>query len=110
MVWPKKAIPATCQRAHSLCRDRATLDCHLVHLLGFFNPQYYKAAALFESVPDWLRFLESRGLIDAPQREATLRDVSAMAADLLRILSSDTYDPGLKQSMERWHENAGLSG
>jgi hypothetical protein len=107
---PAKAKPGPRPPVHPLCPDRDTLDRHLVHLLGFFNPQYYKAAALFESIPDWLRFLESRGLIDAKQRETTLRDVSGLAADLLKIWSSDTYDPALKQSIERWHENTGLRG
>jgi hypothetical protein len=69
--------------------------------------KYYKATALFELIPAWLRFLEARGLIDASRREATLSDLSGIRDDLLKLWETPDSDPVLRQAMERWNEDAG---
>jgi hypothetical protein len=94
---------------HLLCPDRGTLDRFLVNLLNLFSWQTYKAAAIFELLPAWLRFLESRGLIDPQQHAKTLHELDGMAADMVKVLSNYPSDPALRLAAERWRENAGLS-
>ena len=96
-------------RRSLLCPDRGTLDRFLVRFLSFFSFQRYPAAATFKFVPAWLRFLESRGLIDAEQRSQTLSELRGLATDLRVVWEKHTADPALDLGIERWRENAGLS-
>ncbi len=99
---PKRITKPKKRRApHPLCPDRQTLDQFLGEMLGFINPQFYKAAATLELIPAWLRFLESRHLIDAHVREQTLTNLQDLPAAMGRALA-DFPDPALRQAMERW--------
>lgn len=93
---------------HPLCPDRATLDRHLADLLHLFNMQPHKAAALFELVPAWLRFLEGRELIDSQQRQQTLSELTSLNADLTVFWTRYNTDPALWLAAQRWQEEAGL--
>jgi hypothetical protein len=105
-----KRKPKTVSTRRSLlCPDRGTLDRFLVRFLSFFSFRCYPAAATFELVPAWLRFLESRGLIDAEQRTQTLSELRGLATDLHKVWEKHTADPALELGIERWRENAGLS-
>src|ERR1043165_5831328 len=83
---PKKKLPPPPKPGHPLCPERVTLDTHLTGLVGFLNGMYHTATALFELMPGWLRFLESRSLIDADRREKTIQELRPLHADLLRVL------------------------
>ncbi|MBT9149131.1 MAG: hypothetical protein DDT27_00553 [Dehalococcoidia bacterium] len=89
---------------HPLCPDRSTLERYFVRLLNFINPQRYKVAATFELLPAWLRFLESRQLIDAQQREKTLHELQGLAIELIKVWKRYPGDPALQREMERWRE------
>jgi hypothetical protein len=102
-----KSIPKPTGRSdHGLCPDRDTLDHYLAQLFNFINPQYYKAAATFELVPAWLRFLESRQIIDAQQRTKTLFELRGLDTELLKVLERHLPDPALSIGVRRWRENA----
>ncbi len=62
---PKLKLPKPPRPAHPLCPERVTLDVHLAQMMDLMNGLYHSAAALFQAMPAWLRFLESRRLIDA---------------------------------------------
>jgi hypothetical protein len=83
-------------------------DRYLGELLNFINPHHYKAAAMMELVPAWLRFLESRQLIDAQQRKKTLNELRGLDAELLKIWQQYPADPALRQGMEHWQDSAEL--
>ena len=110
VMRPKRRKPKPKPRkpAHLLCPDRSTLNRYLARLLGFINPQHYKAAATLELVPAWLRFLESRQLLDAPRRSKTLLDLCGLDTELLKVWKKYPSDPALQQGMERWREYAGI--
>ena len=92
--------------AHPLVPDHERLDRYLGGLLGLFNQLYYHAAALFEVLPAWLRFLESHHLIDAALRVQTLRDVDDLMEPLCNICSKFADDPTLHQALLRWRDKA----
>ena len=52
-------------------------------------------------IPAWLRFLESRQLIEAAQHQATLQELEGLAADLLKVVK-DHADPALAHAVEQW--------
>jgi hypothetical protein len=85
---------------HLLCPDYQRLDRFLGGLLDFINPQHYEAAATFELMPAWLRFLESRHLIDAPQHARTLSVLRGMSDSLLKLWKNYSSDPALYQAMQ----------
>jgi hypothetical protein len=91
---PKAAVPE-----HLLCPDRRTLDAYLAGLNLDFSAQNYRIAATFELIPAWLRFLVSRGLIDAQQREQTLGELSALGRDLRKMFAEYQADPALQQAV-----------
>jgi hypothetical protein len=89
---------------HVLCPDRGTLDRYLGRLLNFINPQRYKAAATLELIPAWLRFLESRQLIDAEERSKTMLDLRGLDTELLKVWQGYPADPALQRGLEGWRD------
>ena len=95
----QKQRPKVTAPEHLLCPDRRTLDAYLAGLNLDFSPRNYRIAATFELVPAWLRFLESRGLIDAGRREQTLDELSALGHDLRAMFAKYQADPALQQAV-----------
>jgi GGDEF domain-containing protein len=102
---PQSHPKSVAGRRHPLCPDRGSFERFLVELLQLIFAQPYKAAAVFELAPAWLRFLESRGLIDAPQRAATLADLRGIDTALLKYWDQHPADPALRAGTARWREN-----
>jgi len=94
------------QYAHQLVPDHERLDRFLGGLLGFLNQLYYRTAAVFALIPAWLRFLESRHLIDAALRVQALRDMESLIDPLCQVCSNFADDPTLHQALLRWREDA----
>lgn len=88
---------------HWLCPDRNTLDHYLATLVDFMSGRYHQAVATFELVPAWLRFLESRRLIDADQRARTLRELRGLDTEMLKVFKTHA-DPALARAIEQWRE------
>src|SRR5581483_1768993 len=91
---------------HALCPDRERLDKFLGGMLGFMNFLFYPPAALFGLIPAWLRFLETRGLIDSERRARTLDSLGRVNDDLLAAFRRYQDDPAPRQALERWREEA----
>jgi hypothetical protein len=95
---PKQIYPA-----HWLCPDRNTFDHYLANLLHFMSGRYHQAVATFELIPAWLRFLESRQLIDADQRDQTLQELRGLDTEFLKLLKTHA-DPALARAIEQWRK------
>lgn len=91
---------------HLLVPDPERLEHYLAGLLGMMNQLFHRAGALFEIIPPWLRFLESRRLIDAETRVRALDDLSPQADELRRLYDTFTDDPFPRLALESWRENA----
>src|SRR5207302_1750439 len=91
---PRKKPPKAPRPIHPLCPERVTLDACLAGMFGFLSNRSHTALALFEVLPAWLRFLESRRLIDADVRRKVVADLLPLHADLLR-LTEKSDDPAL---------------
>ena len=74
---------------------------YLGGLLHFVNPQHYKVAATFELVPAWLRFLESRRLLEAERRKAALNEVSELYSSLSELFETYRDDSALYKDVRR---------
>ena len=70
--------------------------------MGMMSARYHSAAALFQTMPAWLRFLESRALIDAGIRNKVLGELVPLHATLLRIWEPYTEDPHLFRQGQEW--------
>ena len=90
-----------------LVPDRERFDHFLSGMFHMLGARPYKAAAVLELTPAWLRFLQSQGLIDEDLRKRTLRDLEPLADDLLKIYRRSHDDPALRDAMESWKWNAG---
>ena len=102
----QKTQPKPQPPVHVLCPDRNTLDRHFAGLLHFMNPQYYDVAATMELIPAWLRFLESKGLLETDLRESTLKELNELRATLLKLFQSDRSDPALAANLASWNAAA----
>lgn len=91
---------------HPLGPDRETLECHLTGLLDFINPQQYKAAALFEMIPGWLRFLKLKNLMETTEQEKILNDLEKLIPDLRKLWEEYPDDPALLAASGNWREPA----
>jgi hypothetical protein len=110
-LHPNKKLPKAPKPAHPLCPERVSFDVFLAGFMGMFNNLYHTAAALFEVIPAWLRFLESRGLIDADRRRKTVEELRPLHAQLLRLWETYPQDPTLSRTAQAWPADAakGLS-
>ena len=86
---PKKRKVQTSSHAHILCPDRPTFERFLVRKMNIINPQHYRALACFESVPAWLRFLESNRLINFALRKETFLSISQLYSAMEAIAKKD---------------------
>jgi hypothetical protein len=102
-LYPQKhkSKPRPPKPEHLLCPDRSTLDLYLGRLMHFINPQQYKLAATIELAPAWLRFLESRQLIDAQQHARTLSELHGLDAEVLKLLETYVSDSTLPLGTRR---------
>lgn len=91
---------------HLLCPDYERMDHYLGRMLNMLGYRPYKAAALWELIPAWMRFLQTEGLIDAELRERTLNGLKPLADVLINIFSNIQNDPALREAARRWPENA----
>jgi hypothetical protein len=101
--WEKPSKPKMRYPDHWLCPDRSTFDRFLVRLIDFLSGRYYEAVAAFELTPVWLRFLESRHLIDTGQRLSALQALRGLDTEFLKVLKNHA-DSALPQAIERWRE------
>ena len=99
---PKKKLPPTPKPSHPLCPDRVTFEVFLAEMFGFLSAQQHKAAALFELIPAWLRFLQSKKLIDDAQRARTLAELCPLHTSFLKIMEGYKEDPTLYRSLKGW--------
>src|SRR5581483_2771612 len=90
---PRKKLPPAPPPGHPLCPERVTLEVYLSGLMNPLNGLFHVAAALFELIPAWLRFLESCGLIDAERRVKTLDELRPLQASLLKLYENYRDDP-----------------
>lgn len=91
---------------HPLCPDRETLDRFFSSMLGFMAMKVYDVAATFDLMPAWLRFLETRGLIESSRRQSTLAEIGELQSTLLKLWTSDPDLIALAKNAESWPENA----
>jgi hypothetical protein len=91
---------------HPLCPDRDTLKRFLTGMLSMLNYQNYDVVATMELLPSWLRFLETRGLIEPTQRESTMSDIGSLHAELLGAFGPSDGDPVLAENFRKWPGNA----
>jgi hypothetical protein len=101
-----KRPPKAPKPEHPLCPERVTLDVHLGGLMGFLNGLYYRGAATFEVIPAWLRFLQTRGLIDAERRRRTVQQLMPVQADLLKCWENSAESAVLYRAAQAWPEDA----
>jgi hypothetical protein len=99
---PNRRLPKPPRPAHPLCPERVTLDVHLGGLMGPMNGRYYRAAALFQAMPAWLRFLETRRLIDAGTRTTVAHELLPLHATLMGIWKKYADDPSLDRQQQAW--------
>src|SRR6266545_4493807 len=80
------------------------LEARLELLLDSLIQSPYKAAALMESAPAWMRFLESQQLINTDLCRRNLRDFEPIADTLIEFLDQDPTDPGISLALKRQAE------
>ena len=104
MTNPNKRLPPPPRPSHPLCPERVTFDIHLGTYLGMLARLHHTAAALFEIVPAWLRFLGRLQLPPTrPRRHAEQMDAFA---DYLRRERGhspgtiDTYCPAVEAFLD----------
>jgi hypothetical protein len=95
------------QYENMLVPDPERLEHFLAGLLDMMNQLYHRASALFGIIPAWLRFLETRGLIDAEVRTQTLGRLAHLADSLRRIFDEYLDDPSLDLALNGWRDKAG---
>jgi hypothetical protein len=86
----------------ALLPDADTLDGFLGRSLGGDEGELYGAAAFFEALPAWLRFLESKGLATAGQHRRALEELRPVRESLLPTFEEDMSDPSPAKALAAW--------
>jgi hypothetical protein len=92
--------------AHLLCPERVTLDIFLGGMMSIFDALFHRAAAVFQAMPPWLRFLESRRLIDDDLRRKIANELLPLHATLSQVWRRYREDPALDQQGQAWAADA----
>lgn len=79
--------------SHVLCPDADTLDRFLARKTSIFSRKPHRIAAILELVPAWLRFLESRGLLEDCRKEDILAELLSVRTTWDKILAKLSHDP-----------------
>ncbi len=103
---PKLKLPKPPAPAHPLCPEKVTLEVHLAKMFGIMTHQQHNAAALFQAMPAWLRFLESRRLIDADTRKKVVAELLPLHTSMLKLWDTYKEDPTLYRQQLVWPEDA----
>ncbi len=90
-----------------LCPDPDTFDRYLATMMNIMSSRFYRSLACFESVPAWLRFLESTGLIDFGLRKRTFISIEKLYPDMEKIFSkaSNRDDFALSELKKAWDDH-----
>ena len=99
---PRRKLPKPPPPAHPLCPERVTLDAYVSGMLGMMSQRHYAAASLFQAIPAWLHFLESRRLIDADTSAKVTAELRPLHDQLLGIWKQHTQDPNLYRQEQAW--------
>jgi hypothetical protein len=97
-----KAKASASQSNSILLPDNATLDRYLADLVNLFSPRPHRLAAMFEIIPAWLRFLETRALIDVEQHVQTLNELRPLAGGFVKFWQNFNSEPAPRLAAERW--------
>jgi hypothetical protein len=103
---PHLKLPKPPRPIHPLCPERVTFDFHIAGNLSIFAMKYHVAAALFQTIPAWLRFLESRHLTSSEIRSKVVANLLPMHPAMQKICSQFKQDPLLSQRQEAWPADA----
>ena len=103
---PKRKLPKPPRPVHHLCPERVTFEVHLSGMMSMMNSHYHSAAALFQAMPAWLRFLESRRLIDAGTHRTVVSDLLPLLDPLLQLWEKYIDDPTLYRQGQAWKADA----
>ncbi len=103
---PNQRPPKPPPPAHPLCPERVTLEVFLAGMVGFFNALVHTSSAVFQAIPAWLRFLESRGLVDADLRQNVAEELLPLHGVLSQMWQTYTHDPALDHQGQVWPADA----
>ncbi|MCP4106479.1 MAG: SEC-C domain-containing protein [Desulfobacteraceae bacterium] len=89
-----------------LCPDPDTFDRYLATMMNIMSSRFYRSMACFESVPAWLRFLESNSLIDFDLRKRTFVSIEKLYPDMEKIFSKikNRDDFALSELKKAWDD------
>jgi len=77
---------------HILCPDRLRTESFIGNSLSIWKYKLYAAIIFFESIPAWLKFIESKGLIDEQLRQDTFSSVNEMLDSFKKIVKNHCKD------------------
>ncbi len=72
-----------------LCPDKKTFDIFLGSMLSLFSFRLFRAVMVFETIPAWLRFIESKGFIDHEMRHKTMSSIYELYEDMRKIIKGE---------------------
>jgi len=89
---PRKRKPLNSNNiVNILCPDRPTLDQYLAQLMNPLSYRLYRAVALYESTPYWLKFLELNHLIDHSSRNDVQNAIAHLYKDVEQLIMQHDY-------------------
>jgi len=102
---PKKRKTPIPGFVHILCPDKPTFERFLVQKMNIISVRLYRALACFESIPAWLRFLESKGLIDFTLRNKTFLSIMKLYPSMEKIVGKAMHreDFLINESKDAWN-------
>lgn len=99
VIRGQRPRPVIRPQPHPLCPEKVTLEQYLTKLLNY-QPQPYKAAAVFTLIPSWLRFLQACQLIDQTLQTTLHAELKNMAGELAAYWTDSPDDPALRRDVE----------
>ncbi len=85
-----------------LLPSRAGVESLIGTYLTVFNANPHKAAAIFESLPAWIRFVDRLGLVTKDEVQTAVADLNGLDQTMQTLWTSYPSDPAPLQAATEW--------
>ena len=77
---------------HILCPDKVTTERFISNCLSVWSLKLFNGIIFYEIIPLWLKFIESKGLIDVEIRQKTISSIHELFDTMQKIITNHSKD------------------
>ncbi|OGF66141.1 MAG: hypothetical protein A2Y62_06365 [Candidatus Fischerbacteria bacterium RBG_13_37_8] len=89
------------ESAFMLLPEEESLTIYLGIILSFFNCQYYRAAAMLEMLPYWLKFMKCNDLLTESEEAVCKKELQIIFKEAYKLFENYNQDPTIFDNIKK---------